>query len=160
MWKRFNQFMDGDVETGFGRVVHAIVYGLMSAALFRFFESIFGPDDRVYLGFHIPGWVNIGSVFVFLSVTETSRRKFLRDEQRRPTPRERAIMGFKCSTAFGVLGFGAVFWAFGYDGSWTFLVIVVLAFIVFWTTAEAFLSNWYWKRLEKRAQLGEKLSGT
>ena len=73
---------------------------------------------------------------------------------------QRAIIGFKCSTAFGVFGFGAVFWAFGYDGSWTFLVIVILAVIVFWTTAEALLSNWYWKRLEKRAKLGKKLPPT
>ena len=55
---------------------------------------------------------------------------------------------------------GGVFWAFGYDGSWTFLVLGVMAFIVFLTTVEAILSNWYWKRVEKRAQLGENLSGT
>ena len=158
MWDRFNQFMNGDVETRAGRVVHAIIFGLMGAALYGVCEYIFGLDDRAHMGFHIPGWVNLGSLFVFLSVLETSRRKFWRDEQRIPTRGESAFIGFKCSTAFGVFGMGGVFWAFGYDDSWTFLVIVVMAFVVFWTTAAALLSNWYFKRLEERTQLGKKLS--
>ena len=152
MWKRFNQFMDGDVETGPGRVVHAIVFGLMGAALFRFFESIFGLDDRVYLGFHIPGWVKFCGFSVFWSVSETSRRTLWRREQRMPTRRERANMGFKHSAAYGVFGIWGVYWAFGYDGSWTSVILMVIAIIVFLTALEVLMSNWYWKRLEERAQ--------
>ena len=160
MWDRFNQFMDGDVETHAGRVVHAIVFGLMGAALFGLLESIFGLDDRVYMGFHVPGWVDFGGFSVFWSVSETSRRTFWRREQRIPTRGECAFIGFKCSAAYGVFGIWGVSWAFGYDGSWTSLMLMVIAFIVFWTALEVLLSNWYFKRLEERAQLGKKLSRT
>ena len=68
-----------------------------------------------------------------------------------PTRGESAFIGFKRSAAFGVLFWG-VWWAYGYDGSWTALMLMVIAFIVFCTSLEVLLSNWYFKRLEERAR--------
>ncbi len=155
MPNRFNTFMEGDVETGAARVAHAVVFGLMGAAfhvvITFVLAFVFGWDEPVWVGFHVPGWVNLALFGVFVSITETSRHRFWQLERRRPTRTERAVMGFRCSAGFIVFGFVGVFWLLGYDGSWPFLVFLAAAFTVFWTTMEARFSDRAWRRIEKQA---------